>query len=292
MRPRSAAPGPDAKLLAISDLHVSFPENREILESIRPTDPADWLLVAGDVGEIFDQVIWALETLSARFDTVVWAPGNHELWTPPRDRVRLRGERRYRHLVETCRSLGIITPEDPYPVWTGPGGPARIVPTFLLYDFSLLPPGAATKEAALARAYEAGVVCTDEMLLHPDPYGSREEWCRARVAWTEARLTELAADIPLVLVNHYPLAPEPTRILRHPEFAQWCGTRRTADWHRRFNVSAVVYGHLHVPRMTWHDAVRFEEVSLGYPHEWRARGPRPGPPRQVLPFTGAPPGRV
>ena len=33
-------------------------------------------------------------------------------------------ERRYRYLVAMCRRLGVITPEDPYPVWTGSGGPA------------------------------------------------------------------------------------------------------------------------------------------------------------------------
>ena len=64
-------------------------------------------------------------------------------------------------------------------------------------------------------------------------------------------------------------------MLRHPEFAQWCGTERTADWHLRYRAAAVVYGHLHIPRTTWYDGVRFEEVSLGYPREWRAPR-RPG----------------
>jgi hypothetical protein len=75
----------------------------------------------------------------------------------------------------------------------------------------------------------------------------------------------------MVLVNHQPLIREPTRILRHPEFAQWCGTERSANWHQRFNAAVVVYGHLHIPRTTWHDGVRFEEVSVGYPREWQRR---------------------
>ena len=32
-------------------------------------------------------------------------------------------------------------PEHPYPVWTGSGGPATIVPMFLLYDYTFLPEG-------------------------------------------------------------------------------------------------------------------------------------------------------
>jgi hypothetical protein len=87
----------------------------------------------------------------------------------------------------------------------------------------------------------------------------------------------------MVLINHFPLLDEPTRVLRHPEFAQWCGTVHTADWHRRFRAAAVVYGHLHIPRTTWHDGVRFEEVSLGYPRERRHRRNRQYAPRRILP---------
>ncbi|HEX5596704.1 MAG TPA: metallophosphoesterase [Micromonosporaceae bacterium] len=279
----SAARPAKGKLLAISDLHVSYDENRTIVEQLRPQSAADWLLLAGDIGERMADIEWALRTLRERFETIVWAPGNHELWTPRRDPVQLRGEHRYRHLVELCRGLGIVTPEDPYPVWQGSGGPVLVAPLFLLYDYTFRPEGTTTQEAALALAYERGIICTDEYLLHPDPYPSRDAWCAERIALTAARLGENDPDLPVVLVNHYPLLREPTRILRYPEFALWCGTERTADWHLRFNAAAVVYGHLHIPRTTWHDGVRFEEVSLGYPREWRRRAVAPGQLREILP---------
>jgi 3',5'-cyclic AMP phosphodiesterase CpdA len=273
----------EGRLLAVSDLHVSYPENREVIEGLRPTSDDDWLLVAGDVADLVSEVEWALRTLRERFSTVVWAPGNHELWTRADDPVDLRGERRYRLLVEVCRDLGVLSPEDPYPVWRGPGGPATVVPLFLLYDYTFRPPGVTSKEDALAVAYETGVVCRDEWLLYPDPYPSREDWCRARVAYTQGRLTDRPPDVPTVLVNHFPLTREPTLLLRYPQFAQWCGTTLTADWHRRYSAVAVVYGHLHIPRTTWQDGTRFEEVSLGYPREWRPRASAPPWPRQILP---------
>lgn len=271
-----------ARLLAVSDLHVAHPANREMVDALRPGHPDDWLIVAGDVGELVVDIARTLRNLSERFAVVVWAPGNHELWTHPRDPVTLRGEERYLHLVDVCRGLGVFTPEDPYPIWTGPGGPAVVAPMFLLYDYSFRPPGATTTEEGLAIAYEAGVVCTDEVLLHPDPYPSREAWCESRLAYTEARLAAREPGLPTVLVNHFPLVRHPTSVLRYPQFAQWCGTERTADWHRRFRATAVVYGHLHLPRTTWQDGVRFDEVSLGYPREWAARAPSE-PLRQVLP---------
>jgi hypothetical protein len=230
-------------LPAVSDLHVAFPENRRIVEDLRP---------ASDQGK---------------------------------DSVQLRGEERYRHLVDLCRSIGVVTPEDPYPVWDDDGGPVTIAPPlFLLYDYTFLPPGMSTKEEAPAHTHDTGMVCTEEILLRPDPYPSRDAWCRARLAVTQQRLATRDPDLPTVLVNHFPLVREPTRIPRYPQFAQWCGTRHTADWQTRFNATAAVYGHLHIPRTTWYGGVRFEEVSLGYPREWRRRGATPSPPHQILPY--------
>jgi predicted phosphodiesterase len=271
------------RLLAISDLHVGHRANQDLLVRLRPTSPADWLIVAGDVAERLADITWALRLLRERFAQVIWVPGNHELWSTRGDPARLRGEERYLRLIEECRELGVITPEDEYPVWPGPAGPVIVAPLFLLYDYSFRPDGTTTRDEALARAYASGVVCTDEVLLRPDPYVGLEDWCHARVKATEHRLTGLDPRLPVVLVNHYPLVREPTRVLRYPEFALWCGTQRTANWHRRFNVIAVVYGHLHIRRTTWHDGVPFMEVSVGYPRE-RARQGDPTGPCQVLPY--------
>ncbi|MFI9833437.1 metallophosphoesterase family protein [Streptomyces sp. NPDC051913] len=275
--------GGAGQLLAISDLHIGHPENRALVERMRPGSDDDWLLVAGDVAETVSAVSWALETLASRFRKVIWAPGNHELWTHPSDPVTLRGVARYEHLVEVCREIGVITPEDPYPLWEGPGGPVAVAPLLLLYDYSFLPSGCTTKDQGLEYAHGTGIVCNDEFLLHPDPYPTREAWCRARVAETERRLEALPDYLPTVLVNHYPLDRHPTDVLWHPEFAMWCGTTLTADWHRRFRVRTMVYGHLHIPRTTWHEGVRFEEVSVGYPREWRKRAEPPGQLRLIAP---------
>jgi hypothetical protein len=245
--------------------------------------PRDWLLVAGDVAEKAADIEWALRTLRTRFATVIWVPGNHELWTLSTDPVQLRGEARYQYLVSMCRRLGVITPEDPYPVWRGAGGPVVIVPLFVLYDYTFRPDGTTTKAESLALAYETGIVCSDEAVLYSDPYPGREDWCAARTKATEQRLTAIRPGIPTVLVSHFPLTREPTRVLKYQEFAQWCGTERTADWHLRFSAQAVVYGHLHIPGTSWQDGVRFEEVSFGYPEELDLKPDRPRTLRQVLP---------
>ncbi len=147
---------------------------------------------------------------------------------------------------------------------------AVVAPLFLLYDYygfaqHLAPTVAERLEIARA----ARVVAIDEYMLDPAPHPSREAWCAARIAATEARLDAIDPSLPTVLVSHWPLHEHPTEILRHPEFALWCGTPRTADWHERYRALACVYGHLHIPRRTTLGTTRFEEVSLGYPREWR-----------------------
>src|SRR4029079_8116040 len=89
--------------------------------------------------------------------------------------------------------------------------------------------------------------------------------------------------------NHFPLVREPCDAMFYPEFALWCGTTATADWHTRYNAVCSVYGHLHIPRTTWYDGVRFEEVSVGYPREWRHHKPYLWL-RQILPDPKYAPG--
>ncbi|RVW03586.1 metallophosphoesterase family protein [Rhodococcus spongiicola] len=280
------------KLFAVSDTHVGHRGNRPITEEIFPESPEDWLIVAGDVSEKTDDIRWALTLLKSRFAKVVWVPGNHELWTTAKDPVQMHGKARYDYLVDMCREIGVLTPEDPYPVWEGEGGPATIVPMFLLYDYTFLPTGATGKEDGLRIAREKNVVATDEFLLSAEPYATRDAWCRARLEQTRKRLDALDPSVPTVLVNHFPLVRQPTEVLYYPEFSLWCGTVETADWHTRYNAVCSVYGHLHIPRTTYYDGVRFEEVSLGYPREWQRRGLPEKLLRQILPVPEYAPGTL
>ncbi len=254
------------RLLAISDLHLRYESNRQALSRLR-AHPDDWLIVAGDIGESEELHHWALSALSGRFARVLWTPGNHDLWSRPGKDGEPRGELKYQRLVAICRHYDVVTPEDPYPLWTGPGGPAVVAPVFCLYDYSFGPPGL-SRDQMLAWAAAGDVVAADEVLLSPDPHPSREAWCAARCAATETRLGEAARQGPLVLVNHFPLRQDLVRLRRVPRYAPWCGTRRTEPWAERFGVRIGVYGHLHLRGTHVREGVRYEEVSLGYPRDW------------------------
>lgn len=269
------------KLYAISDLHLANPANRDALAAL-PHFPEDWLILAGDVGETVEHLHFALRILTRRFAQVLWVPGNHDLWTLPTDHHQERGEQRYQLLVAVCRSYGVLTPEDPYVRWPGPGPACLLAPLFTLYDYSFRPDDVPF-EQALEWAAETNVVCTDEVLLHPDPYPSRQDWCAARCAVSEARLQAAAPHGPLVLINHFPLRQDLVNLRWIPRFSLWCGTRRTQDWHTRFPVVAAVYGHLHIRGSHLRDGVRFEEVSLGYPRDWKQSRGMAAYLREILP---------
>jgi predicted phosphodiesterase len=261
-------------LLAIGDLHLSHSKNWNALRALS-SRPDDWLILAGDVGDTEEQVTRGLQLLLERFAKVIWVPGNHELWTTSDKRGApdaASGEARYGAMVALARSLGVITPEDPYPIWPAADLPIVVAPLFLLYDYSFRPDDVSAADV-LDWAAAEGVVCADEALLHPTPHPDRRSWCAERVARTAERLAALPQECATVLVNHYPLLREHAVLPRIPRFAPWCGTRLTEDWHRRFRAVAVVYGHLHVRNNFEQDGVAFHEVSLGYPGQWNNQQP-------------------
>ncbi|KAI4906758.1 hypothetical protein J4E90_010217 [Alternaria incomplexa] len=268
--PPSAETPPESRLWGISDIHLSFKGNRDALEKLLP-HPHDDLILCGDVGESAEHCRLAFTKVKECFRQVFWVPGNHELYTLPSEKEHgARGEAKYMECVAIAREYGIITPEDPYTMWEGEGGPCLIAPIFTLYDYSFRP-SHVKLEDALEWAREKDIEATDEHLLHPDPYSSRIEWCNALLEKTEKKLAAAVAshpDIPLIIVGHWPLREDLVKLFRVPRFSLWCGTKKTEDWHNKYNAKVVVSGHLHIRRTDWIDSTRFEEVSLGYPRQW------------------------
>lgn len=245
-------------LWAVSDLHAAVKLNGPKIDDIQPTDPSDWLIVAGDVAERFELIVEVMTELASRFDTVIWVPGNHELFCRSVDRYR--GREKYAMLVQAMRAIGVITPEDRYPVFGG----VTIAPLFTLYDYSFRS-REMTVDEALQAAHDNNVVMTDEFAIAP--FVDIRGWCWDRLAYTTKRLSRISG--PTILVNHWPLVQEPVQRMMWSEIALWCGTRHTRTWPKRYNAQAVVYGHLHMPGVTKVDGVDHIEVSLGYPREWR-----------------------
>lgn len=265
-------------LWAIADIHLSFKSNREEFAKLQGRGPDDGLILAGDVGENLETLREAFTIAKAHFKYVFWVPGNHELYTSkanvPDEEKKLKGEAKYMACIMAAKEAGVLTPEDESMTWVyededGFQVAAVICLLFTLYDYSFRPQHV-TRENCLAWAMEEGVRATDESLLYPEPYSSRDEWCARLVEQSETKLQRAAASgFPLVIVNHWPLREDTVYIPKVPRFSLWCGTKKTEKWHTKYHAKVVVTGHLHVRRTDWIDGVRFEEVSLGYPRQWQ-----------------------
>ncbi|KAK5115556.1 hypothetical protein LTR62_001215 [Meristemomyces frigidus] len=265
------------RLWAIADIHLSFKSNREEFAKLQSRGPDDGLILAGDVGETLESLTEAFSVSKKKFKHVFWVPGNHELYTSKsakEEEMHLKGESKYMACIKCAKRHGVITPEDEFMTWVyeDPKGyqvAAIICPIFTLYDYSFRPSDV-SREGALDWAMEEGIRATDESLLYPDPYPTRDEWCARLVSESETKLAKAAeTGFPLVIINHWPLREDTIFIPRVPRFSLWCGTVKTKEWHTKYRAKVVVTGHLHVRRTDWIDNVRFEEVSLGYPRQWQ-----------------------
>ncbi|KAK4556219.1 hypothetical protein LTR86_006916 [Recurvomyces mirabilis] len=265
------------RLWAIADIHLSFKSNREEFAKLQSRGPDDGLILAGDVGETLETLNEAFRVAKGKFKHVFWVPGNHELYTSKvakEDEMHLKGEAKYMACIKAAKKHGVLTPEDEFMTWVyeddqGFQVAAVICPIFTLYDYSFRPQNV-TREGALEWAMEEGIRATDESLLYPDPYSTRDEWCAQLVSESETKLAKAAkTGFPLVIINHWPLREDTIFIPKVPRFSLWCGTTKTKDWHTKYHAKVIVTGHLHVRRTDWIDNVRFEEVSLGYPRQWQ-----------------------
>lgn len=244
-------------LWAVSDLHVRAPGNKDLVRDlVRPTDPADWLIVAGDIAEDLPSIERTLGLLQSRFAQVIYTPGNHELFSRTSDREH--GRAKYDAVIATAQRLGVLTPEDPFPTFAG----RTVAPLFTLYDHSWRD-SSKTPTAALAAARDKGIVLMDDFAIAP--YEDIVLWCRERLRYSVRRLA--AVEGPTILVNHWPLVRETMVNVKHKEIGLWSGTRHTQEWPQRYEADVVVYGHLHIPVEFSLGNVTHTEVSLGYPRE-------------------------
>jgi predicted phosphodiesterase len=113
------------RILAISDLHTDFRENKVLLEQL--SDVAyqqDILIAAGDISDRLETLTSTLTLLRAKFMKVFYVPGNHELWVRKGDGTSIE---KFFTVLALCKTLDIQTgPEKMDMAW--------IVPLFSWYE--------------------------------------------------------------------------------------------------------------------------------------------------------------
>jgi len=98
------------RIFCISDIHTSFTQNLQEIENLPTYQTNDILIVAGDVAEKVDLILYTLSILKKKFNHVFYCPGNHDLWINTNDKFNSL-EKFYNLLLE-CEKIGVKTKPD------------------------------------------------------------------------------------------------------------------------------------------------------------------------------------
>src|SRR5919109_2531785 len=252
------------RILAISDLHTDFKENRRFLEQLSGTAyREDVLIVAGDIADRLPIVQWTLALLRAKFRQVLYLPGNHELWVRKGQGTSVE---KFFMLLELCKALDVQT------------GPAKIegfwiVPLFSWYEASFDLDNSA-----------------DVNTLHGWADFHLCKWPRevGQVADFFLQMNEptlKSYDGPVISFSHVlprrDLLPA-TANLRLKGLPKVAGCTALDAHIRRLKSQIHVFGHSHISCDRLIDGVRYIQNPLRYPHERHRRGPLESTPETLL----------
>jgi predicted phosphodiesterase len=238
------------RVFALSDIHIDYDVNAKWIADLSAADyQEDVLILAGDVTDTRRLLAWCLETLARRFRTVLFVPGNHDLWV-----IREDKETNSLQKFEEVRTLAESNGASLQP-FRARG--VSILPLFSWYDYSFGLPSQELK--AIWMDYKA--------CRWPSGYTERE------VAAHFAGLNEkeaAVADGMVITYSHFlpridlmpAFMPAEGRLL-YPVL----GTTRLDEQLRGLNSRMHVYGHSHVQRHVTIDGVSYINNAFGYPSE-------------------------
>lgn len=263
-------------IYAWSDLHVDFPRNLEIIQTLsKDKFIDDSLIIAGDLSDRIELLKIALQILKDKFEHVFFVPGNHDLWIRKHDfHCSLAKQLK---IESICNEIGINTTPIKIPLENGCA--TWIVPLLSWYS---------TPDDGEDSLYIKKVGEDSGLKMWMDTY---------RVKWqslsektpaeyfahrNEAHITKY--DAPVISFSHFlpnqeVIFPDkvPSGIIGpfegdpHPtfNFTMVAGTRKLQEQIDRLGSSIHFYGHQHRNKIKIINEVKYISHCMGYPEEER-----------------------
>ena len=249
------------KIAAISDLHLDINRDYPVLEALRDEveeSGASYLLVAGDVSEDFRLTGDKMRKLdeSSSF-SVLYVPGNHDLWSPEPDRYGI--DYIYSFFKDDERCLTGKEMVDGDVAFIGDVG---------WYDYSF-----------------GNHCCFSDEMFEKMTYmgrtwqdGIRNPWTRDNRGRCSLQLEGIESSLgrvegrKIVAMTHMLPIREFTVLDARPEweyFNAFLGSLRFGDLFESRGVSYSVSGHVHYRKETEKNGVCYICPCLGYYSEWR-----------------------
>ncbi|MCG8669692.1 MAG: metallophosphoesterase [Pseudomonadales bacterium] len=262
------------RLFVISDIHIDYKENREILLALSDTDYIrDTLLIAGDATDSADILRSFLAAMANKFAKVLFVPGNHELWLKRSDHTHSLDK--FHELIEMCVDLGV----DTTPQSIGSQQRLWLVPLFSWYHT------AEHGERSLFLEKKGVEDKTHEMwgdfFATKWPSTIEDDICGHFLEMNQSALGR-DYDAPVVSFSHFlprqelMLSTEAERAASrlnfkdlHPEFnfSRVAGSTEIESQLRSLGSRVHVYGHQHRNRQRQIEGVTYLSHCMGYPKE-------------------------
>jgi predicted phosphodiesterase len=240
------------RVFAVSDLHLDYAPNRAWVEQLSRHDyQDDALILAGDISDRLALLTDGFEALARRFATVLFVPGNHDLWVR-RERLHDSFEK-FDAVRDAASSQGIrMTPFRHDNV--------AIVPMLGWYDYSF-----GTPDGYLKGAWTDYRACR-----WPEGYDDA-----AVTRWFVGRnpsgsFPEIDGASKVITFSHFlpRIDLMPDRIPeKHRKLYPILGTDTLDIQIRQLGASMHIYGHSHVNRHVTVDGVTYINNAFGYPSE-------------------------
>ena len=281
-----SGPAPAPKVYAISDVHTDHDANWQwVLSLSRTAYVHDALILAGDVSDDTAVLEATLRECTARFATVVFVPGNHDVWVARK--ASTASENSYtklRDLQALCSRLGVHTK----PVTVGRelegATPVLLVPLLSWYhaSFDTEPPVPLLEVPSARRVMTDFAVCkwpaevddaTDDVARLWDA-SNDEDWAAAGFDADAAAARRIAPSV--ITCSHFlprqELIPE-KRFLFFPNLPQAVGSNFLGARVARLKPDVHVFGHTHFAYdLTLpDDGIRYLQAALSYPNERQSR---------------------
>ncbi|XOV79513.1 MAG: metallophosphoesterase [Aestuariibacter sp.] len=237
------------RIFAVSDVHVDYDQNLQWLEELSDQDfTSDILILSGDLSDKFSLLVRCFKSLQKKFKTVLYVPGNHELW------VRSCGTRdSIVKFTEVCR----VANEEGVQTTLWQQDDVAIVPLFSWYDLSF---GELTPQVKnMWMDYRA---CVWPRNMSLQQVNSHFLNMNAAVLATQAR-TVISFSHFLPRIDLMPFyIPQKYRTI-YPLL----GTELLEEQLRVLQPDIHIYGHSHVNRALTINGISYVNNAFGYPGE-------------------------
>jgi predicted phosphodiesterase len=238
------------RFFALSDIHVDYSENLNWIEAISSDKYRnDVLILAGDATDDLVLLERILSGLRVKFSSVLFVPGNHELWLREEDvDCSLK---KFNVIKKLCQNLGVETDVAHF-------GEVSVVPLYSWYDFSFGQPG-----RHLLRAWRDFRECR-----WPGFLDGAEAISKHFLAMNTDRLA--VSNEKVISFSHFlpriDLMPEripEKRKIVYPVL----GSESLGKQVSQLNPDIHIYGHSHVNRNIEVDDICYVNNAFAYPSE-------------------------